>query len=134
MADWTDGYLRYDLLTTIAFFGIGVADNGGLRLSGPGYAAFMSDRATTIIDHAHAAGVRIEITFESFGATHNHRFLSNPTARARFVAEASALVAQRGIDGADLDVEDVASADRGDFALLVGATADALHGSDPRRR
>ncbi len=131
MADWTDGYLRYDLLTTIAFFGIGVADNGALRRSGPGWTAFMSDRATTIIDHAHAAGVRIEITFESFGLSHNHRFLSNPTARDRFVAEASALIAQRGIDGADLDVEDVAGADRADFALLVGATADALHGSDP---
>ena len=131
MADWTDGYLRYDLLTTIAFFGIGVADDGGLRRSGPGYTAFMSDLATTIIDHAHAAGVRVVITFESFGATHNHRFLSDPAARERFVGQATTLIADRGIDGANLDVEGMAGADRAAFGTLVGAVAGAIHGADP---
>jgi spore germination protein YaaH len=131
MADWTDRYLRYDLLTTIAFFGVGVRDSGALNRSAPGYTAFMSERATTIIGHAHAAGVRVVITFESFGSGHNHRFLSNPAARGRFVSEASALVAERGIDGTNLDVEGLASADFADFGLLVGATADAFHGVDP---
>ena len=69
MADWTDAYLRYDLLTTIAFFGVGVRQNGTLITSGPGYEAFLSPRAATIIEHAHAAGVRVVITFESFGAS-----------------------------------------------------------------
>jgi spore germination protein YaaH len=130
MADWTDGYLRYDLLTTIAFFGVGVRDDGSLIKSGAGYNAFMSDRATTIIDHAHAAGVRVVITFESFGSTHNHRFLPNATARARFVTQATALVAARGIDGANLDVENVSAADVPAFGQLVGATASALHGAN----
>jgi len=130
MADWTDSYLRYDLLTTIAFFGVGVRDDGSIVKSGAGYNAFMSDRATTIIDHAHAAGVRVVITFESFGTTHNKRFLPNATARARFVTQAAALVAARGIDGANLDVENVPAANVPDFGQLVGATASAIHGAD----
>jgi spore germination protein YaaH len=130
MADWTDGYLRYDLLTTIAFFGVGVHDDGSIAKSGAGYNAFMSDRATTIIDHAHAAGVRIVITFESFGTTHNKRFLPNATARARFVTQAADLVASRGIDGANLDIENVPAANVPEFGQLVGATASAIHGAD----
>ncbi|HYC07024.1 MAG TPA: glycosyl hydrolase family 18 protein [Candidatus Binatia bacterium] len=131
MASWTDGYLRYDLLTTIAFFGVGVRDDGSIIRSGPGYTAFMSDRATTIIDHAHAAGVRVVITFESFGTSHNHRFLPDPVARQQFVDQAAGLVAERGIDGTNLDVEGVASADIPSFGLLVAATASRFHTTDP---
>ena len=75
MADWTDSYLRYDLLTTIAFFGVGVRQAGSLVLSGAGLDALGSANGATIIQHAHAAGVRAVITFESFGATRNHAFL-----------------------------------------------------------
>jgi spore germination protein YaaH len=131
VADWTDAYLRYDLLTTIAFFGVGERDDGSLLRSGPGYTAYMSDLATTIIDHAHAAGVRTVITFESFGTSHNHKFLSNPAARTRFVNDAIALMTERGADGANLDTESLAGTDRPNWGLLVAEFASAAHRADP---
>lgn len=131
MADWTDAYLRYDLLTTIAFFGIGVRTNGTLITSGPGFDAFMSPRAQTIVDHAHAAGVRVVITFESFGAAKNRKFLAKPAYRATFVAEASAFVAAHGLDGLSLDVEGLDGADRPNFGLLVGDLAGSIHAANP---
>jgi spore germination protein YaaH len=131
MADWTDSYLRYDLLTTIAFFGIGVRQNGTLITSGAGYDAFMSPRAATIIEHAHAAGVRVVITFESFGASKNKKFLAKAAYRATFVAEATAFVAAHGLDGLNLDVEGLDGADRPAFGLLVGDLAGSIHAANP---
>ena len=131
MADWTDSYLRYDLLTTIAFFGIGVRQNGTLITSGPGYDAFMSPRAATIVEHAHAAGVRVVITFESFGASKNKKFLAKAAYRATFVAAATAFVAAHGLDGLNLDVEGLDGADRPAFGLLVGDLAGSIHAANP---
>ena len=131
MADWTDGYLRYDLLTTIAFFGVGIRQNGTIIASGPGYDALLSPRAATIIDHAHAAGVRVVITFESFGAARNHKFLSDPAARNKFKVAAATFVADHGLDGLNLDIEGVDGVDRPAFGLLVGAVAAAVHDANP---
>ncbi|HEX7473961.1 MAG TPA: glycosyl hydrolase family 18 protein [Candidatus Limnocylindrales bacterium] len=131
MADWTDGYLRYDLLTTIAFFGVGVRQNGTLITSGAGYDALLSPRAATIIEHAHANGVRVVVTFESFGVARNHKFLASVPARTTFVTEASAFVAAHGLDGLNLDIEGLDGVDRPAFGLLAGATATAIHAADP---
>ncbi|MDP9481824.1 MAG: glycosyl hydrolase family 18 protein, partial [Chloroflexota bacterium] len=131
MADWTDAYLRYDLLTTIAFFGVGVRQNGTLITSGPGYEAFLSPRAATIIEHAHAAGVRVVITFESFGASRNHKFLANPKYQATFVAAARQFVAAYGIDGLNLDMEGLEAADRPAFGVLLTALSAAIHADNP---
>ena len=130
MADWTDPYLRYDLLTTIAFFGVGVRQNGTLIKSGAGFDALESARGATIIQHAHAAGVRVVITFESFGVTRNHAFLASDKARATFVTQAIDFVATHALDGLNLDVEGLAAADRPAFGLLVGAVATAMHAAN----
>ncbi len=131
MADWTDAYLRYDLLTTIAFFGVGVRQNGTLILSGPGYEAFTSPRADTIIQHAHAAGVRVVITFESFGTSKNKKFLAKAAYRDAFVAEAAAFVVTHGIDGVNLDLEGLDGVDRPAFGELVGTLAGTIHTANP---
>ena len=131
MADWTDAYLRYDLLTTIAFFGVGVRQNGTIITSGPGHDAFLSPRAATIIEHAHAAGVRVVITFESFGASRNHKFLANPKYQATFVAAARAFVAAHGIDGLNLDMEGLEAADRPAFGVLLTSLSTAIHLDNP---
>jgi spore germination protein YaaH len=131
MADWTDAYLRYDLLTTIAFFGVGVRQNGTLILSGPGYDAFTSPRADTIIQHAHAAGVRVVITFESFGTSKNKKFLAKAAYRDAFVSEAAAFVATHGIDGVNLDMEGLDGVDRPAFGELVGELAGTIHTANP---
>ena len=41
-----DAYLRYDLLSTIAFFGVGIKVDGSLDTTTSGYKAYMSDLAT----------------------------------------------------------------------------------------
>jgi Predicted glycosyl hydrolase len=98
-------YLRYDLLTTIAFFGVSYKSDGTLDTTLPGYKAYQNSYATDIITRAHAAGVRTVITFQGFSLSRNDAFLANPTARATFVQQAVALMSARGADGANLDIE-----------------------------
>ena len=105
ISSWTDDYLRYDLLTDIAFFGVGIKKNGTLDTTSPGYLDLMSATGTQIIEHAHARGVRVIITFQSFGGERNRVLFADPTALATFRSQARALVRQRGADGANLDIE-----------------------------
>ena len=131
IGSWTDAYLHYDLLTTIAFFGVGVRDDGTLNTTSAGYQAYMSDTATTIIQHAHAAGVRTVITFESFGLAHNAAFFSNPAAQQTFVRQATALMALRGADGANLDVELISGTYFPAYGALVKSLGDAARATNP---
>jgi hypothetical protein len=105
IGSWTDAYLPYGQLTDIAIFGVGIKKSGHLDTDSPGYLDLMSATGTEIIEHAHAAGVRIHITFQSFGGDRNKILFADPTALATFRSEARALVRQRGADGANLDIE-----------------------------
>jgi spore germination protein YaaH len=97
--------LRYDLLTTISFFGVTYKSDGTLDTTLPGYKAYQNSFATDIITRAHAAGVRTVVTFQGFTLSRNDAFLANPMARATFVQQAVALMTARGADGANLDIE-----------------------------
>jgi hypothetical protein len=129
--DTTVAGLDYGRLTTIAFFSVGMDAAGHLDRTQPGYAALMSDRATAVIQAAHAAGVRMIVSFTSFGADRNAAFFSNPAAQATFVSEAAALVASRGLDGADLDVEVIGGTYFDAYAATAGALATQLRSANP---
>lgn len=123
--------LQYRRLTTITLFSVGVRDDGHLDTTAPGYAAIISATATSVIEAAHAEGVRVIVSFTSFGSTHNATFFSNAAARSTFVNEAAALVASRGLDGADFDVELIPSTYFDAYAATAGALAARLRSANP---
>jgi len=125
----TAGKLRYDLLTTIALFGIGVRANGDLDTSTPGYRAYLGRDAVGVINAAHARGVRVVPTFQLFdsGGLHDLKaFLGKPGAQQRFIDQALALVVARKADGANLDFEPVPDALAGRFAAFLSRFRRAL--------
>jgi GH18 family chitinase len=129
--DVTVASLDYARLTTIAFFSVGMDAAGRLDRTAAGYRALMSDRATAVIEAAHAAGVRTIVSFTSFGADKNAAFFSDAAAQATFVAEAAELVASRGLDGADFDVELLAGAYFPAYAATAGALAAQMRTTNP---
>jgi spore germination protein YaaH len=129
--DGTDAYLRYDLLSTIAFFGIGANADGSIDTTQQGYRAYVSDRATAVIDHAHAMGVRTVITFESFGTAKNAAFFTNATAQATFVQQAVALMQARGADGMNVDVELISGTYFTAYGSFLGALRQAALAANP---
>jgi spore germination protein YaaH len=126
LTDRTVSNLDYNRLTTIAFFSVGWSSAGHLVTSAPGYTALMSDRATTVINAAHAKGVRVIVSFTSFGYDKNAAFFSNSTAMTTFINEAAALVVSRGLDGADLDVELIKSTYFSGYASTAGRLATKM--------
>jgi chitinase len=123
--------LQYRRLTTITLFSVGVRDDGHLDTTAPGYAAIVGATATSVIEAAHAEGVRVTVSFTSFGSLHNAAFFSNATARSTFVNEAAAFVASRGLDGADFDVELISSTYFDAYAETAGALAARLRAANP---
>jgi spore germination protein YaaH len=129
--DAIDGQLRYDLLTTIALFAVPIRTNGSLDLTSRGALIVLGDRGTKVLQHAHASGVRVVITFTSFVAKSNKILFADPVAQARFVHEAATLIADRGFDGANLDVEQIPGSRFGGYADVVRSLTVATRRANP---
>ncbi|MGC8634016.1 MAG: glycosyl hydrolase family 18 protein [Candidatus Limnocylindrales bacterium] len=127
----TDAYLRYDVLNTIALFGVSFRADGSLNTTDPSYQTVTGSTASTIIQHAHTAGDRVVITFESFNADHNAQFLSNPRAQSTFIANAIALLQQLGADGVSIDMEGLSGTYFTAYGAFVAAVRTAVLTADP---
>jgi spore germination protein YaaH len=119
-------------LTTIILFSVGWDRYGNLRTDLRGYRAIRSAATEAFVNRAQEAGVRVVVSFTSFGHAKNAAFFSNPTAQARFVAQAADFVAAQGLDGADLDVELMEGIYRPGYAATAGALKTALRDRDDK--
>jgi spore germination protein YaaH len=100
--------LRYDLVSTIAIFGLGILKTGDLDTSWVGYKEYVGDDAAAVTNAAHDRGVRVVPTFQLFDSgalTKMTAFLDSQAAQTRFIAQALDLMADRKADGANLDFE-----------------------------
>ena len=121
--------LRYDLLTTIAMFGIGIERTGDLDRTTPGYKAYASANAIAVINAAHEHGVRVVPTFQLFDGgkmTEMNAFLGSSEAQQRFIDQALAIIVGRRADGANFDFEPLPGALTGKFATFLARFRAAL--------
>jgi spore germination protein YaaH len=124
--------LDLDRLTTIILFSVGWDRSGNLRTDLRGYRAIRAAATQAFVDRAQEAGVRVLVSFTSFGHAKNAAFFSNPTAQATFVERAAEFVAEQGLDGADLDVELMAGIHRPGYAATAGSLKEALRDRDSK--
>jgi spore germination protein YaaH len=121
----TDGYLpsmRYDLVSTIAYFGINANPDGTLATNSTGWNGWNSQSMTEVINAAHARGVRVVLTITMMawdGGAGQATLLGNATARSRLVAGISAAVKSRNADGVNLDFEPVYTPQRDQYTSFV---------------
>ncbi len=103
--------LHYELVSTIAFFGLGIKSTGDLDTDWVGYKEYVGDDAAAVTNAAHDRGVRVVPTFQLFDSKAGYpkmtKFLKSPAAQDRFIAQALDLMAARKADGAGLDFEPV---------------------------
>ncbi len=130
----TDAYLRYDLLTDIALFSVGFGSTGTIPTTGGGYPAVMSSTAATIVQHAHVAGVRVDLTVTSFGLAKNSAFFADAAAQATAIAAIAGLVKAKGLDGVSFDVEMLANTDFAAYGVFVGKLRGALRAANSAAR
>lgn len=124
----TRASLRLDLLSTVAYFSIGVQPNGSLARgtsSAPtaGWSGWTSPAMTELINSAHARGVRVVPTITMMAWDYDYAdmttLLNSASNRARLVAEVVSIVGDRRADGVNIDFEPVPSSLRSQFTTLV---------------
>lgn len=126
MNDRIAAYLDRVPVSTLALFSVSVDGNGAIKKSDIGYQRIAGTRGRGLIADAHARGQRVELVFTSFGTTQNSRMFTFDEAgqarRDRAVAGLVALAKNLGIDGIDVDVEQV----QGDITIGYAAFMGAL--------
>jgi spore germination protein YaaH/putative cell wall-binding protein len=114
--------LRLDMLSTIAYFGIGAQTDGSLVRGNAGWNGWVSGEMTQVMNAAHARGVKVvpTITMMSGAPFTNMTTLLNSAAnRARLVGEITSLIRGRGADGVNVDFEPVPASLRSQFTAFI---------------
>ena len=122
--------LNYQLLSTIAYFGVGADGDGNLikrNANGSistGWSGWTSARLASIIRAAHLRHTRVVLTVQSFAWTTNQAanqsaLLGSAAARLRLARQVAAAVRDRGADGVNLDFEPLVSGRSDEFTALV---------------
>lgn len=122
--------LDWEKLSTIAYFGVGVAANGNLEIQNSdgsttvGWSGWTSSKLTEVIQTAHANHTRVVLTVQSFawnssGVTKQKALLGSDTARANLARQIAAAVRDRGADGVNLDFEPLVATYADEFTAFI---------------
>jgi spore germination protein YaaH len=129
------GYLDYDLLSTIAYFGVPATSSGTLSTSHVAWTTWNSELMTSVIDAAHAEGVRVVLTVTMMAWDHDYSdmsaLLNSGTRRTKLAAAIASAVTSRNADGVNLDFEPMPNSLQAAYTQFVRDVRTAL-GPDPQ--
>lgn len=131
------GGVNFDVLTTVAYFGIPVLGNGEIDRTDQGYRVFKGKEATDIFKKAHASGTRVVLTITSMSNGPILTLLDNPQAQEQAISEVVAEVEKRGIDGVNVDFEyngDPGDLYRQQFTKFVADLTSRMHEVNPNSK
>ena len=115
-------WLRYDLVSTIGFFGIAAQADGSLAVGSNGWNGWYSSALSGVVTAAHDHGVRVVLTVTMMawdGGTGQAALLGDMAARARLVDAIVSAVRDRNADGINLDFEPVYTPQRDQYTSFV---------------
>ncbi len=105
---WTFNKLQnvdFNVLTTIAYFGVELNGNGELDKNSKGYETYKSDYATDIFRKAHSSGTRVLLTVTQMKNQPIRDLMDSPEAQQNAITQIVQEVKSRGIDGVNIDME-----------------------------
>jgi spore germination protein YaaH len=102
-----EGRWRYDLMTTVAYFGVDVTRDGHIDMSpgNPGWKGWNSQQLVAVIDAAHRSGVRVVLVIKQFDEASIHDIVTDPATTRMAAASVVKLLAARNLDGVNVDFE-----------------------------
>ncbi len=122
-------HLRYDRVSTIAYFAVSARADGTLaKTTTTGaptteWAGWNSSAMTDVITKSHQRGVRVVLTLTMMAWNGDYSamtaLLGSSTNRARLIQEIRSTVSTRGADGVNVDFEPVPSTLRSQFTTFV---------------
>lgn len=122
--------LRYDLVSTIAYFGVEARGDGTLATASTGAQGWASSAMTNVISKAHQRGVRVVLTVTmmawNYDYTAMEKLLRSSSNRARLAGAIADTVKARNGDGVNVDFEPVPTHLRAEFVTFVRELKAAL--------
>ena len=121
-----DAYVNYsfDLLTTIAYFGVEVTSTGGISET-HGWPA------TGLIDKAHSNGVKVVLVAINFDRSSISTLLGSSTYRTRLINNLVSAVASANADGVNIDFEGLSSSSKAQFTAFIQELGQTFHNEIP---
>ncbi|HEX8939521.1 MAG TPA: glycosyl hydrolase family 18 protein [Candidatus Limnocylindrales bacterium] len=128
--------LNYDMLSTVAYFAVGVDSGGNLIKSGTLWSGWTSAAMTSVINAAHTKGTRVALTVELFAwssseAATQTAVLGSASARLNLATQIAAAVRDRGADGVNIDFEPIASGYSSQFVAFLQTLRAQLNAINP---
>ena len=126
---WEMGYevARWDLLTTLAWFGVGI-DASGAAASWHGWGEADTE---ALVTEAHAHGVRVVVTVTNFDDDSIEALVNSADARAQAVDTCLMLMSVHGADGINIDFEGVPKGAKQGFVALMTELKIAVSDAKP---
>jgi chitinase len=132
MDDGIADHLAGTDLSTLALFSVTHGRGGHLATDAPGYRHIDGPIGRRMIDEARARGTRTELVYSSFGETKNRSFFKASTVQDTTIGELIRLAVDLGVDGVNVDVEQLANGDIAAYGRFVGRLREALRAELPR--
>jgi len=118
---------RWDLISTLAWFAVGMDGTGAVgKLNGWGGAA-----TAAITAEAHRHGVKVVVTITNFADAEITSILGSATNRARAIATCLSLMDRHGADGVNIDFEFVPRVSKDDFVTFMTDLKTAVRERQP---
>jgi hypothetical protein len=119
-------------LTTLGLFSVTHRRNGELDDTQNGYRKVAGDVGRQLARAAHDRGTRVELVYSSFGDGKNRQFYTEPKAQARWIEVLTGVVEDLGLDGVNVDVENLPPELVLDYGTFVGRLREALRKRLPK--
>lgn len=129
--------VNFDLLTTLAYFGVPIKEDGNLDKEDIGYVRFQSNRASEIFKKAHDNNTRVVLTITLMDNDKIKELLDSKEAQKRTISQSTQLVKERGIDGINVDVEydgDPGGDYKDKFSVFVEDISKEMHRINPNSK
>ena len=131
MNDGIADHLAKTPLTTLALFSVTHTKTGKIDTGQQGYKRITGAIGQQLIKEAHDRGVAVQLVYSSFGTARNQRFFGSATLPDATIAALVALADTTGVDGIDVDVEQLGDELIPAYGAFVGRLRDALRAKHP---
>jgi hypothetical protein len=118
-------------LTTLALFSVTHTKDGAIDTKQTGYKRITGDIGKQLIREAHDRGVAVQLVYSSFGTDRNARLLGSTALQDATIASLVSLVTTTGVDGIDVDIEQIDAGLVPAYGAFVGRVRDALRAAVP---
>jgi len=96
---------KYNLLSTLAYFGISVNVDGSFNTSDSSWAGWNSQNLVDMINRAHTAGDRVVVVIKATSTATANAIVSSETSRQAAITNTISAISAKSLDGVNVDFE-----------------------------